>query len=244
MPPQISQPVNGLMDTSGIFAYDDRRPPKEVAATDDDWGNDFYKDRFMAGRVDVKKNNGIFFRSAIWDASIGDKLHVKFECCMLSYLRVYGGKVTLIDSNVRHLQLVNSPTVILEGIHNTIVSVNDQGFGEIVGTTATAAPKEGEFIMYKSAWRNHKRVLVTLRVPASASRAWLFDIKVERAWVEKIEDDEGNTYDFAISDFDRNFVYKLGKIAVARRYNPNAASCTGGIHGFLNKDAARAYGLT
>lgn len=129
--------------------------------------------------------------------------------------------------------------------------INDSGN---VPYIPMVCPDEGEFVGYKKAWTidNGMRylVLITLRIPADASRSSGFGRKCRcsKAIVEKMEwiSPEAHSHPsvpMARSIFDEHFIYTEGKEVTPRlgfcedRWNV----CSGGIHFFMNKREAIEY---
>lgn len=210
---------------------------------DEHLSDNFLITRCMGVGMNVMTRNGTVGASALWEVYTGEN-HITFVNCMIRKLIMTGGKVTLINSTVHELELSCNAVVVLSGVDNYVGHVVDYGQGKIIGTTVGCPPDKEEFTMYKAAFFDGRLpVLVTLRVPADALRTGHNEIRVNRAFVEKIEDDAGNTYECANSIVDCNFIYRAGSWVAEDGYCKSTSTCAPGIHGFLSKAMARQYGV-
>lgn len=104
-----------------------------------------------------------------------------------------------------------------------------------------ACPKEGSFIGYKKA----SKCIVKLLILEDAKRSSATTIKCrcDKAKVLDIENIEtGKKVNEINSNYDINFIYKVGEIASVDNFDNNRWNeCTTGIHFFINKEDAINY---
>ena len=116
----------------------------------------------------------------------------------------------------------------------------------------------GELILYKMC-RVYKtgvaeldsieKIIVKLLVPANAQSVYCDEqkIRVSEAKVEKFLKFDGSDYKvprgMAVhSDFDCDFIYKLGKVVKpSEKFDPTPGTCGSGIHGFIDINDAINY---
>ena len=117
----------------------------------------------------------------------------------------------------------------------------------------------GDLILYKmcrvyktgvAELESIEKMIVKLVVPASAQRVYCDEqkIRVSEAKVEKFLKFDGSDYKvprgMAVhSDFDCDFIYKLGKVVKpSEEFDPTPGTCGSGIHGFIDINDAINYG--
>ncbi len=100
-----------------------------------------------------------------------------------------------------------------------------------------------------------RRVFVTLEIPSDAltniGRASVVNkayakFRTNKAYVTKIEDQQGNQYKTAttLCYLPKKIMYRVGSIVEEHFYDTNPENiCTSGIHFFLTKQAAENYGI-
>ena len=116
----------------------------------------------------------------------------------------------------------------------------------------------GELILYKmcrvyktgdAELETIEKIIVELVVPASAQRVYCDEqkIRVSEAKVAKFLKFDGSDYKvprgMAVhSDFDYDFIYKLGKVVKpSEKFDPTPGTCGSGIHGFIDINDAINY---
>ena len=104
-----------------------------------------------------------------------------------------------------------------------------------------SCPEEGSFIGYKKS----RRCIVKLLIPEDAKRsnATTFKCRCDKAKVLDIEDiDTGEKVKEVSSNYDLNFIYKVGEIVAVENFDENRWNeCAPGIHFFMNKENALNY---
>ena len=104
-----------------------------------------------------------------------------------------------------------------------------------------ACPEEGGFIGYKKT----DKYLVKLLIPEDAKRssATTMKCRCDKAKVLEIKDiDTGEKVEETSSDYDPNFIYKVGEIVTVKDFDEDRWNeCVPGIHFFVNKENALKY---
>ena len=105
-----------------------------------------------------------------------------------------------------------------------------------------ACPEEGNFVGYKKAADK----IVVLEIPADAKRSSATTLKCRcnKAKVLRIENLDGTPADISeiASDYDENFIYKIGEIVEVSNFDENRWNeCSTGIHFFLNRQNAENW---
>ena len=105
-----------------------------------------------------------------------------------------------------------------------------------------ACPEEGNFVGYKKAADK----IVVLEIPADAKRSSATTLKCrcDKAKVLRIENLDGTPADISeiASDYDENFIYKIGEIVEVSNFDENRWNeCSTGIHFFLNRQNAENW---
>jgi hypothetical protein len=99
-------------------------------------------------------------------------------------------------------------------------------------------PCEGEIIGWK---RCQKKVLVKVRVPPDAKRSHAFGRKCRAEFVEVLEV-VGAEIGLSMHDYGKT-VYRAGERVTCDKWEPDfTQECAGGIHFFITKEEAEAYG--
>ena len=119
----------------------------------------------------------------------------------------------------------------------TDVKTNDATYGFWL-----ACPEVGSFIAFKKA---HEKIVV-LEIPADARRSSATSLKCrcDKAKVLRIENLDGSLSSLSeiASDFDSNFVYKVGEIVSVDDFDTNRwVECSAGIHFFISRQLAVNY---
>lgn len=120
-----------------------------------------------------------------------------------------------------------------------------------LGFVPMACPRTGEFIGYKRAELpvSRETVIVKLLIPEDATRSSATSRKC-RASKAKVLSIRGiglheyAEYDTAVSEFDENFIYSVGKIVeVPNFFTDRFTECAPGIHFFIDEEEAKRYGI-
>ena len=106
-------------------------------------------------------------------------------------------------------------------------------------------PEKGAFIGFKKAKLRDLKVIVELRITAEAKRnsATTNKCRCSEAEVISITSLDGKKmYDEAVSNYDENFVYKLGEVVKVDNFDENRWNeCSAGIHFFVTRNEAVNY---
>lgn len=108
-----------------------------------------------------------------------------------------------------------------------------------------SCPEFGSFIGFKKAEHEGKKVIVKLQITENAKRcsATSRKCRCDEAKVLSITSIDGNEiYDRANSQFDKKFVYEVGKTVRVDDFDDNRWNeCSTGIHFFITRDEAVNY---
>lgn len=102
-------------------------------------------------------------------------------------------------------------------------------------------PSDGQFIGWKKL-RGNK--IACLRIEHDAKRTSAFGRKcrTNRAFVMMIEDETGNTFESGRSQYDIDFIYRVGEYVSVDNFDGNRWNeCSAGIHFFVTKQEAINY---
>ena len=104
-----------------------------------------------------------------------------------------------------------------------------------------ACPEEGSFIGYKKAGKYIVKLLIL--EDSKRSSATTLKCRCDKAKVLDIEKiDTGEKIESTPSDYDINFIYKVGEIVKVEDFDENRwYECSNGIHFFMNKQNAINY---
>ena len=107
-------------------------------------------------------------------------------------------------------------------------------------------PEEGDFIGWKKAEGNKDKVIVKLRIPSDAKRssATTRKCRCSKAEVIAIYNLDGTVAGETTchSDYDKNFIYEVGKTVEVTDFNENRwCECSQGIHFFMSRQEAIVY---
>ena len=107
-------------------------------------------------------------------------------------------------------------------------------------------PEEGDFIGWKKAEGNKNKVIVKLQIPSDAKRssATTRKCRCSKAEVIAIYNLDGTEAEETTchSDYDKNFIYEVGKTVEVTDFNENRWNeCAAGIHFFISRQEAIDY---
>lgn len=104
-----------------------------------------------------------------------------------------------------------------------------------------ACPEEGSFIGYKKA--NEHLIKLLILEDSKRSSATTLKCRCDKAKVLSITNIKtGKEISEIASDYDKNFIYKVGKIVEVKDFDDNRWNeCSTGIHFFINKESAINY---
>ena len=104
-----------------------------------------------------------------------------------------------------------------------------------------ACPEEGSFIGYKKAGKYIVKLLIM--EDSKRSSATTLKCRCDKAKVLDIEEiDTGRKIESVSSDYNINFIYKVGEIVKVDDFDENRWNeCSSGIHFFVNKQNAIQY---
>ena len=104
-----------------------------------------------------------------------------------------------------------------------------------------ACPEEGSFIGYKKA--NKHLIKLLILEDSKRSSATTLKCRCDKAKVLSITNIKtGKEISEIASDYDKNFIYKVGKIVEVKDFDEDRWNeCSIGIHFFINKESAINY---
>ena len=149
----------------------------------------------------------------------------------LSYTDLSGADLRGADLHGSDLTGANLKNAVLLGANLTDV----KNFPNI----PMACPTEGSFI----GWKHAGGYIIKLEIPEDAKRSSGTDkeCRCSKAKVLAIEDDDGASADVTEvhSDFDPDFIYKVGETVIADDFDDNRFNeYAPGIHFYMNRDLA------
>ena len=160
-----------------------------------------------------------------------DLRHANLRGADLSY-------ADLTNTNLRGADLrdVNLRHAILR-----FANLNNIEYDENTSFFALQCPEEGSFIGYKKA--NNKIVKLLITEDAKRSSATSRKCRCNKAKVLSITNiNNTEEYDKVISEYDKNFIYKVGEIIEVKDFDEDRWNeCSTGIHFFITRDEAVRY---
>ena len=116
---------------------------------------------------------------------------------------------------------------------------------ELAKAMTEIVPREGSFTGWKKAvCEDGSAAIVKLEIPSDAKRSNATGRKCRcsHALVIKITDIDGKQIDAAYSNYNNEFVYKVGMTVKADLFDDNRFNeCSNGIHFFITREEARCY---
>ena len=120
--------------------------------------------------------------------------------------------------------------------------LSEINYDEKTAFYAMVCPEKGSFIGYKKASGKIIELMITEK--AKRSSATTRKCRCSEAVVLSITNIDGTNFDGekVVSDYDKSFVYEVGKTISVDNFNDNRwEECTVGIHFFLTRDEAVRY---
>lgn len=162
--------------------------------------------------------------------------NVNLRSADLRFINLSGANLKFTNLKFTNLKYANLNGAILSGANLKDIKTNIHTIGYNL-----ACPEEGNFIGYKKA----DGCIVKLLILEDAKRSSATTIKCRcnKAKVLDIENIEtGEKVNEVYSDYDSNFIYKVGKIIHVDDFdNDRWNECSTGIHFFINKENAMNY---
>ena len=173
----------------------------------------------------------------------------------LSWTNLHGAMLAYANLQGSNLSGANLKYAYLVGADLTSADLKDANLNDAELTNANltyvknfpnipmACPDSGSFIGWKHA-RNH---IVKLEIPEDAKRSSGTGEKCRcnKATVLAIENKDGTSADVTevCSDYDRNFIYKVGETVIVDDFDDNRFNeCAPGIHFYMDRDSAVSCG--
>ncbi len=155
---------------------------------------------------------------------------------------------TLYYANLNHAKLTDADLTSADLSYANLMGANLQlaildnvRYNECTSFFALQCPEKGFFIGYKKSRGKIVELLIT--EDAKRSNATTRKCRCSKAKVLSITN-VSNTkeYDKVASDYDKNFIYRVGEIVEVEDFDENRwVECSTGIHFFLTRDEAVRY---
>ncbi len=155
---------------------------------------------------------------------------------------------TLYYANLNHAQLTDADLTSADLSYANLMGANLKDaildivrYNECTSFFALQCPEKGSFIGYKKSRGKIVELLIT--EDAKRSNATTRKCRCSKAKVLSITN-VSNTkeYDKVSSDYDKNFIYRVGEIVEVKDFDENRwVECSTGIHFFLTRDEAVRY---
>ena len=183
----------------------------------------------------------------------GERLHLKnynLEYCNLENANIKNANIeycNLENANLKNANLKNANLKYCNLENANLENANlkntnlkycnlKNAYLEYANFYNLSCPEEGAFIGWKKA--NDKIIKLQITENALRSSATSYKCRCSEALVLEIEDGLKET----ASDYDKNFIYKVGEIVKVEDFNPDRwVECGKGIHFFMNKQNAINY---
>ena len=130
----------------------------------------------------------------------------------------------------------------LSGANLSMADLSDISYNENTAFYAMVCPEKGSFIGYKKA--SGKIIELMITENAKRSSATTRKCRCSEAVVLSITNVDGTNFDGekVVSDYDKSFVYEVGKTISVDNFNDNRwEECAAGIHFFITRDEAVRY---
>ena len=165
-----------------------------------------------------------------------DLSNTNLKCADLSGANLEYADLSEADLRYANLRYTNLKHANLRGANLKDVKTNIYTVGYHL-----ACPEEGSFVGYKKA--DDCIVKLLILEDAKRSSATTIKCRCNKARVLEITDIEtGKSVDSAYSDYDNDFIYKVGEVVYVDNFdNDRWNECSNGIHFFLNKENAIKY---
>lgn len=149
----------------------------------------------------------------------------------LSHANLGKGDLSNVNLEYANLMSANLKDAILNNVR----------YNECTSFLALQCPEEGSFIGYKKAEGKIVKLLIT--EDAKRSSATSRKCRCSKAKVLSISDmNNTREYDVAYSNYDRDFIYKVGEIVEVEDFDEDRWNeCSTGIHFFMTRDEAMNY---
>ena len=121
-------------------------------------------------------------------------------------------------------------------------NLRDISYNESTAFYAMVCPEKGSFIGYKKASGKIIELMITENAKRSSSTTR--KCRCSEAVVLSITNIDGTNFDGekVVSDYDKSFVYEVGKTISVDNFNDNRwEECSAGIHFFITRDEAVRY---
>ena len=192
-------------------------------------------------RADLSDTNLIYADLSYSDLSNANLIYADLSNANLSNANL--SNANLIYSDLRNTDLRNAN---LRNANLRNADLSGTRYNENTAFFALACPEKGSFIGYKKAFsQDETSVIVEIMVTEDANRssATTRKCRCSKAKILSITSIDGEeNFDEAISNYDCNFIYKVGEIVEVTDFDEDRWNeCSTGIHFFITRDEAVNY---
>ena len=160
----------------------------------------------------------------------------------LSGADLRGADLSWADLRGADLRWANLSGANLSGADLSGADISKIRYDEKTAFYAMACPEKGSFIGFKKSGGKIVELMITEK--AKRSSATTRKCRCSEAVVLSITNIDGTNFDGekVTSDYDKSFVYEVGKTISVDNFNENRwEECSAGIHFFLTRDEAVRY---
>ena len=180
-----------------------------------------------------------------------DLRHADLRGANLRYADLYNADLRYADLYNANLRGANLNNADLNNADLRYTNLNDANLNNVNLNNAKtniytvgynlACPEEGSFIGYKKAGKYIVKLLIM--EDSKRNSATTLKCRCDKAKVLDIEEiDTGRKIESVSSDYNINFIYKVGEIVKVDDFDENRWNeCSSGIHFFVNKQNAIQY---
>ena len=193
-------------------------------------------------RADLRGANLIRADLSGADISGADLRWANLSGANLRGANLSGANLRLADLIWANLSGANLRWADLSGANLIGANLSDISYNENTAFYALVCPEKGSFIGYKKASGKIIELMITEK--AKRSSATTRKCRCSEAVVLSITNIDGTNFDGekVVSDYDKSFVYEVGKTISVDNFNDNRwEECTAGIHFFITRDEAVRY---
>ena len=176
------------------------------------------------------------------DLSVADLSGADLNGADLSAANLRGADLSEADLRGADLSGADLRGAYLRGADLSGANLSDISYDENTAFYAMVCPEKGSFIGYKKA--SGKIIELMITENAKRSSATTRKCRCSEAVVLSITNVDGTNFDGEkiVSDYDKSFVYEVGKTISVDNFNDNRwEECSEGIHFFITRDEAVRY---
>ena len=176
------------------------------------------------------------------DLRLADLRLANLSRANLSGADLSGAELSGANLSGADLRWANLRWANLSGADLSGADLSDISYNENTAFYAMVCPEKGSFIGYKKASGKIIELMITEKSKRSSSTTR--KCRCSEAVVLSITNIDGTNFDGekVVSDYDKSFVYEVGKTISVNNFNDNRwEECSEGIHFFLTREEAVRY---